>query len=245
MASKDSKGDELNDKPDNSDESFGLPEIEYKPLDQPTQSSKPPEEVVASESSSGYSYTSTESNTDQRPPNDPGDDLDMDEPKSKAPVILGIVIVLVLAISGYLIYNFVLKPRAEKAEKARQDQLVREESLKKQKDEEARIAREAEAERKRQEDLANAKPAVGSIETLSVPTKRYYVIVASDIDDDLLMDFAKKLSVKGISTKIIPPFGEKKFYRLAITDQDTFASAQTNAEAAKADYGGAVWVMKY
>ena len=65
------------------------------------------------------------------------------------------------------------------------------------------------------------------------------------IDDDLLMDYAKKLSAKGVSTKIIPPFGTKKFFRLAIGDHDTFALAQTNADAAKADYGGGVWVIKY
>ena len=68
---------------------------------------------------------------------------------------------------------------------------------------------------------------------------------ARPIDDDLLMDYAKKLSAKGVSTKIIPPFGDNKFYRLAIADQDSFALAQSNADAAKADYGAGVWVIKY
>ena len=93
--------------------------------------------------------------------------------------------------------------------------------------------------------MANAKPVIGTIETLTAPTRRYYVIVTSDIDDDLLMDYAKKLSEKGVSTKIIPPFGGKNFYRLAIADHDSFASAQTNADAAKSDYGNTVWVLRY
>ena len=59
------------------------------------------------------------------------------------------------------------------------------------------------------------------------------------------MDYAKKLSTTGLSTKIIPPFGGKKFYRLAIADQDTFASAQASADGSKATYGPAVWVLKY
>ena len=117
--------------------------------------------------------------------------------------------------------------------------------LKKQQDEQARLAKQREdEERKRLEELAKI-PAIGTIDTLTQRTGRYYVIVTSDIDDDLLMDYARKLSAKGVSSKIIPPDGGKKFYRLAIADQDSFAAAQTNADAAKAEYGGSIWVIKY
>ncbi len=231
MAIKDSNEDEA--KKDNSEDNFGLPDIEYKPLDQSEQSTHVKEEEVTSSSESTYKSSYSDSS----------DSIEV-EPKSKAPVILVIVIVLVLVVSGYLIYNFVIKPRQiAAAEKARQEQLQKD-ALRKQKEEEARLAKE-EAERLRLEALAKAKPAVGTIETLSGRTKRYYVVVTSDIDDDLLMDYAKKLSAKGVSTKIIPPFGAKKFFRLAIADHDTFALAQTSADAAKADYGGGVWVIKY
>ena len=156
--------------------------------------------------------------------------------------VLGILVVL---LAGGLIYLYVIKPRNEAAEKARIEQLAKDAALKK-KAEEERLAKEKEeAERKRLEELANAKPAVGTIETLSAATRRYYVVVSSDIDDDLLMDYAKKLSEKGVSTKIIPPFGGKKFYRLSIADFDTFALAQNNADAAKADYGKSVWVVRF
>jgi ribosomal protein L9 len=231
MATKDSNEDES--KKDNSEDNFGLPDIEYKPLDQSGESA-PIKEEVTSSSESTYKSSYTDSS-------DPIDG----EPKSKAPVIIGIVIVLVLVVAGYLIYNFVIKPgQLADAEKARKEQLAKDE-LKKKQQEEARLAQEREAERIRLEALANAKPAIGTIETLSARTKRYYVVVTSDIDDDLLMDYAKKLSAKGVSTKIIPPFGTKNFFRLAIADHETFALAQTNADAAKADYGGGVWVIKY
>jgi hypothetical protein len=168
-----------------------------------------------------------------------------EEPKSKAPVVLGVVIVLVLLVAGYLIYNFVYKPRAE-ADRIKKEQLSREALLKKQQEEAAALAKKQEEdERRRLEALAKATPVVGTIETISAPTKRYYVVVTSDIDDDLLMDYARKLSAKGVSTKVIPPYGGKNFYRLAIADHDSFASAQTNADAVKADYGNTVWVIKY
>ncbi len=241
MASKDSNEDELNDKKDQSEDNFGLPDLDYKPLDETADTAPKAEEVASSESPSGYT---AERSSNQGTYADSSETMELEEPKSKAPIVLGIVIALVVILAGYLIYNFVYKPA--KAEKAKQEQLAKEAAaVKKQKEEEARLARQREdEERRRQEELAKTPP-VGTIETLSGRTRRYYVVVTSDIDDDLLMDYAKKLSAKGISIKIIPPFGTKKFYRLAIADHETFAAAQSNADAAKAEYGNAVWVIKY
>ncbi|HWA34753.1 MAG TPA: hypothetical protein VG737_11510 [Cyclobacteriaceae bacterium] len=231
MASKD---DDSN-KQDNS-EDFGLPNIEYKPLDQPGEST-PREETPAEPTSSSDSGSGRSTNYDSG--------YVQEESSSRAPVILGIVIALVVVVAGYLIYNFVIKPKNEEA--AKKELAMRAEQARKAKEaaELKEKQRLAEEERLRQEALEKAKPVIGTIETLTARTRRYYVVVTSDIDDDLLMDFAKKLSVKGISTKIIPPYGDKKFYRLAIADHDTFASAQKNADDVKADYGGAVWVLKY
>jgi hypothetical protein len=243
MASKDSNEDDLKSKQDSSEDNFGLPDIEYKPLDHTEETTHIKEEVTSS-SSSGYSSAEGEDTTYKSSYSESGETTES-EPKSKAPIIIGGVIFLVLLVGGYLVYNFVIKPNnLRAAEKARQEQLAKD-ALKKQKEEEARLAKEAEDERKRQEALVAAKPTIGTIETLSGRTKRYYVVVTSDIDDDLLMDYAKTLSSKGVSVKIIPPFGGKNFFRLAIADHDTFALAQTNADAAKADYGAAVWVIKY
>jgi ribosomal protein L9 len=230
MASKD---DDSN-KQDNS-EDFGLPNIEYKPLDQPGENA-PREEAPADSSYSAGGGRSTPTDSNSYVPEESG---------SRAPVVLGIIIALVVVVAGYLIYNFVIKPN--NAEKARKEAAAREQQRKQQQEAADRAAKQKadEEERRRQEALANAKPTVGTIETLNGRTRRYYVVVTSDIDDDLLMDFAKKLSVKGVSTKIIPPFGDKKFYRLAIADHDTFDLAQKNANDVKADYGGAVWVLKY
>ena len=238
MARKDSDDDKMNDQPDdNSADNFGLPDIEFKPLDE-TAGSKPDAETDSD-------LSAQTSAMEERPSESTSaDSYAVDESKSKAPIILGVVIVLVVIIAGYLIYDFVYKPKA--AEAARKEQLAKLEAQ--QKREEAAIAAkklEEETRRRQAEELANAKPATGTIEMLSGRTKRYYAVVSSDVDDDLLMDYAKKLSDKGVSTKIIPPFGGKKFYRLAIGDDETFALAQIKADAAKAEYGPTVWVLKY
>lgn len=224
-------------------DSFGLPDIDYKPIDrtESVSSEATPESAAQEPQPPESNYQSEEQPKTQ-------DSYVYSEPveeKSKAPIVIGIVIAAVVVIAGFLIYNFVYKP---KAEKERQEQLAKAEKARLAKAEQERLAREKEeAERLRREAeaAANAKPAEGTIEILSARTKRYYVVVTSGIDADLTMDYAKKLSSKGISTKIIPPFGKWKFNRLAIGDYDTFALAQTNADAAKTEYGDGVWVIRY
>ena len=227
--------DESKDKQENPEDSFGLPDIEYKPLEQPTQSTQPESTQTSGNSQSRDSDTQSTSQYAYTE----------DEPKSKGPLILTIVIILVIAIAGYLVYNYVWVPRQLAAEAKKKEQ-ARIQAEARKRDEEARIAKlQEEAEKRRLDSIARATPPVGTIEMLNARTKRYYVVVTSDIDDDLLMDYAKKLSAKGISTKVIPPFGGRKFYRLAIADHETYALAQTNADAVKTDYGSGVWVIKY
>jgi ribosomal protein L9 len=236
--------DQSRENPGNNGDSadnFGLPDIDYKPLDRAEEISGAvaQEETLPEPERSSYSYQAETPKEEERVPYVP-----MEEPKSNAPMIIGLIIGLVVVVAGFLIYFYVYKP---KAEKARQEQIERA-ALKKKEAEEARLAKlreEEERKRREAEAAANAKPAIGAIETLTERTKRYYVVVSSNVDDDLIMDYAKKLSAKGISTKIIPPFGKTKFYRIAIADHDTFALAQTNADAAKAEYGSALWVIKY
>jgi hypothetical protein len=167
-----------------------------------------------------------------------------EEPKSNATAIISVVIGLVVVVAGFLIYQYVYKPQQEKE---KQEQLAREANARKEREEQARLAREQEEERKRKEAeaAANATPKEGTIETLSERTRRYYVVISSAVDGDLVMDYAKKLSAKGVSSKIIPPFGKYKFSRLAIADHDTFANAQANADAVKTEYGSEVWVIRY
>lgn len=225
----------------NGDDNFGLPDLEYKPLDSTDGSVN---EVVSSsnpeqERASGFTQNEESEKTYSYIPEE--------EPKSKAPVIIAAVIGLVLVVAGFLIYQYVYKP---KAEKARLEQLAKQEADKKRKEEAARLAREKEeAEQRRLEEeraaAANAKPAEGTIVTLTERTGSYYVVISSAVDGDLSMDYAKKLSAEGTSVWIIPPFGKKKFYRLTVGNFDTFADAQVKADELKAKHGQGVWVIKY
>jgi hypothetical protein len=234
---------DINDTNQNKDEdNFGLPDIEYKPLEQLEQKTDEPvneeleQEPVAEpviETDSGSYY--------EKPKYSAATNAYEDEEKSKAPLIIGVIILLVVIVGGILGWQFVYKPMKEKErqEQARLAKQKEAERIAKEKEEEERKRREAEAA------AANVKPSIGTIETLSARTGRYYVIVSSAVDGDLVMDNARKMSAKGVSTKIIPPFGKWKFYRLAIGDYDSFASAQSSADASKAEYGPAAWVMKY
>jgi flagellar basal body-associated protein FliL len=235
MAKRKDKNESANDQnnENNSEDNFGLPDIEYKPLDTETTGEPESESVAeAKEETVREAYT-------YKP---------QEESKSNAPIIIAVVIGLVLIVGAFLIYQYVYKPKAEKekrelAEKKRLDEQKR-------KDEEAaRLAREnEEAERKRleAEAAANAKPAVGTFETLTSRTGRYYVVIASAVDGDLVTDHAKKLSAKGTSSKIIPPFGKWKFYRLTVGgDFDSYAAAQTSADSSKPEFGAGAWVIKY
>src|SRR5882672_10354869 len=212
----------------NDEDNFGLPDIEYKPLDQ-LDSSNPPEETVRE--------TSNVNTSRETPVYE-----EEEEEGSGTGRIIGWIVVLVVLVGAFLAYRYVYVP---KKEKEKQEQLAKEKALQMEKAKTDSLARIAEEERLKREAEANAKPTVGAIETLGQRTGHYFVIISSSVDGDLAMDRAKKLSAKGVSSKIIPPFGKWKFYRLGIGDFDSFASAQSSADASKSEYGDALWVMKY
>ncbi len=221
-----------------SDDTFGLPEIEYQPINREAEVVEPIVETQSSEPVVERKEYSYQQQTEQVP--ESSFDLE-DDPAPIWPKILGILLVIVLALgTGW--YFMMYKPA--QAEKARieKEKLEQEERSK----EQARLADQLlrDAEQRKADSLANISK-VGVIEMLSARTKQYYVVVASAVDDDLLMDYAKKLSGKGVSTKIIPPFGKHKFFRLTVAEGDTFASAQEVADTKKPEYGDALWVLRY
>lgn len=237
------EGENLNEG-NNGDDNFGLPDIEYKPLDSPEETSKDSSTI---DFSSDMDTEKTIQNSEQEEREKNYSYTPAEEPKSNAPVIIAVIIGLVLIVAGFLVYQYWYIPKAEKTKKI---ELAKQLEDKKNKDEKARLAKEKEeAERRRLEEekaaAANVMPAQGTIETLSGRTGRYYVVVTSDIDDDLIMDYAKKLSANGTSTQVIPPYGKSKFSRLTLGNFDTFAEAQTSADGLKATYGAGVWVIKY
>lgn len=253
--------DQLNDDSENfndADDTFGLPEIEYEPLNREEPVDKPVEEVV--EVREEYRETVVEEEepetvehpeerfVEEEQPSDYTYTFKDEEPPVWPKALL--IVLLVVAVVGGGLWYF-LKYKPEQDEKSRLAAFAL--SQKQQQEKRAAFTRDSlaqiEAVRSQRvsDSLAqlNAKPAVGSVEKLTGRTRQYYVVVASAIDDDLLMDHANKLVGQGVTCKIIPPFGKTAFYRLAIDQGDTYADAQTKADGMKGEYGDNVWVVRY
>jgi hypothetical protein len=226
------KEDESNQNTNQNEDDFGLPDLDFKPLDSsedvipPVTETEPITKQTEPYKSEYVNYTAE------------------DDSKPKAPLFIVLIIGVVVLVAGWLVWKYIVEPSNMKA---KQEKMAKANAIKAQ-EEAAKLAKlkeEEERQRQANEQVANAKPTEGVIEVLSAPSKRYYVVISSAVDGDLVMDNAKKLSAKGVSTKIIPPFGKAKFSRLAIGDYESFAAAQSQADAVKADYGNTVWVIRY
>lgn len=239
-----------------SDDTFGLPEVEYEPLKRDEPIDEIPEPVVVTpdpvpayekpyeeiqepltdipqdeyqETEERASYTYTEE----------------DEPSQLPKYIIIALLLLAVAGGGYYYFK-IYKPEADRKTAAAQ---AAEANRLEQKRIADKAAADAEllrrAEQRKLDSLANI-PSVGSLEKLDGRTGKYYVVVASAIDVDLLTDFGKDLVKKGKMVRIIPPFGKTKFHRLAVDAKDSYADAQTTADGMKGgDFGNDIWVVKY
>ena len=249
----DDASDENSEQNGGNDDTFGLPEIEYEPI---SRESNPEPEVRAPEAEPDRNqsrYTEEQPITDtpmerdevhQNEYNAPY--YDDDESSSPWPKILGIVALLLVVAAAVWYFGWKRPQDAAALEKARQEDQARMDSTRAEQErataEQRRIAEETQ---RKADSVAHAAPVAGTIETLSERTGRYYVVIASAIDGDLVMDYARKLSAKGVNAKIIPPFGNVKFHRLTVAEGESFAAAQQTAESLKSEYTNGAWVMKY
>ena len=70
-------------------------------------------------------------------------------------------------------------------------------------------------------ELESALRSIGVISEISQPLDKYYLIVASFLDNDLAFDYAKKLILSGSNVTIIPPFSTRKLTMVAL-EYETF-----------------------
>jgi hypothetical protein len=241
------------------DDNFGLPEPEYIPLDDPDKKTSPVNTENPSTNFSSDQADPADNNDDVVFYNDPERDTSGisssyeagggnpqtpytrnafdDESGKKLKVILAFLLPVILLTAGYLVYEYWY------AAPARQNSEI-EKAL--QLESKARKEKEAAISKKEVPVIeVPVIPEVGTIETITAPTGKFYIVAHSSIDGDLIMDRAKALSSEGVSTSIIPPFGRWKFYRLAITNDQTFPLAQEKADQLKEKYGKDLWVMRY
>ncbi|HNP17671.1 MAG TPA: hypothetical protein PKL31_04480 [Fulvivirga sp.] len=225
------------------DDSFGLPDVDYQPLDE--------SEEEPDKSSDDFSSESEESvNEDAKVESTyiPGSYTPPQQESSNGGKIFALILVLLLVGAGIWYFGFYAP--AQKIEKARIEKQKQEAETARiaaeKRAEEERLAQQAadrEAERLAAEEAA--KPKIGTVETITGRTGRYYVVIASVIDGDLAMDYANKLKKTGVSLQIIPPFGKSKFHRVAVDNLDSWAAAENRANEMKSEYGENVWVIKY
>jgi hypothetical protein len=254
--------DQPQQNPENADDTFGLPEIEYEPLKRDTP---PVEENKTNESSEAPPEPEpipaeepvAEIKAEEQPKEqfveenqfyEPSYNYSyQDEKPAVWPKVLGVLLVLLIA-GGAAWYFALYRPQQLQEEaKLKRDRIIAQEDARKK--EAARLEEQrrlADEQKKAAAAAVVATPPAGTIETLTDRQGRYFVVVASSIDGDLIMDYAKKLSGKGVTSRIIPPFGKTKFHRLAVADGDTYANAQATADGMKGgEYGDKIWVIKY
>lgn len=260
MARRKKNEDQPQENLENADDTFGLPEIEYEPLKRET----PEEEKTTEESPEVQSepapFVSEEPVAEIKEEEQPKEEFTEenqfyepsysysyqdDEEPAIWPKVLGVLAVVAVAALAVWYFAFKMPEQRRAEEQAKRERLAAQEEARKK--EAARLEEQRRLQEEQQKTAATpaALPA-GTIETLSSRSGRYYVVVASSIDGDLIMDYAKKLSVKGVTSHIIPPYGKTKFHRLAVADGDTYANAQATADGMKGgDYGDKIWVIKY
>ena len=94
------------------------------------------------------------------------------------------------------------------------------------------------------EEIA-AQSKVGTVETVSSATGRFYIVVSSSIDGDLAMDYGNKMANEGNSVKIIEPYGQQRFYRVSPGDYDGLDQAVAASASVSTTDGEPAWVLKY
>ena len=251
---------------EDSDDSFGLPNVDYKPLEEENED------------------TADSYNIDYQGDDEEGSrEYDREDVEEKKKSYTGLIVTIILVVllggggtAGYFLFWVPLqesnklyaekikvadghfegklwaeaKTAYEEAGKVKPKEIYPKNKIKEIEDILAAEAKKAaeEAARLAAEAAEAAKqpvaPPPGTVEVLDSRTGRYHVVVTSNVDEDLAMDYAKRISLAGTSAKLLKATGKSLYNRVSISDFDTYAEAQTHADGVKAEFANA-WVVKY
>lgn len=195
---------------------FGLPEVEYTPLDR--EDEIPP----AYEQSHYYRDEEEESN------------------KSKGIIIFGIISLVLIA--GLCIYLFLFGGMGQVnkwlADEPAPPVYVEPEP---EPDPIPEVVEEVTPEPE-----INPLTPYSDVTTISEPTGRSYIVIGSFVDEDLALDFSNKMMEQGIGVKILAPSGRAPLmHRVAVADFSDFSEAMSDLELFRNNYGENTWVLKY
>ena len=87
--------------------------------------------------------------------------------------------------------------------------------------------------------------AIGAISEISQPLDKYYLIVASFLDNDLAFDYAQKLILSGSNVILILDFHVRYFTRVALLEYETLDKANVGLDKFKDEFDEQLWVLKY
>ena len=94
-------------------------------------------------------------------------------------------------------------------------------------------------------ELKSVLQAIGAISVKGQPLDKYYLILASFLDNDLAFDYAEKLILSGSNVIIIPPFSTSKLTRVALLEYETLDKANIGLDKYKDEFDDKLWVLKY
>lgn len=263
MDEKDPKDEELNpqgqDDINDADDSFGLPDLEYKPLDDDSDDSETEEpenkedseDVEAEEHSETSSYDSddeeNESSEYEEEEEKPQLRYQIEEKSSNAPKIIGGIVVVLLVSVAIWYFGFYQKQQqaiadAEQAEQEIVDKQKADEAaaLKAKNDAAAAVAAEEARLQAEAQEMAKA-----GVQILEERTDRYYIVLESFIDEDFAKDLGNKIAKEGTPSFLIPPYSKKKMQRVAVGGYETIGEAQSALGNLPESFGTGKWILKY
>ncbi len=240
------------------DDSFGLSELYFKPIDRdsnmakvPTRGLRPP---VKKEAEKPEPVTLDEN----------GNPV-VKERNKGVKVILVLLPILVLGIAGAFLYNqknnslssafpFDLlnkteAPVAEKIEPLVKDEVVAE--VAEVTEEVAPVNTEAyQPEHNNIElstDISSSAKAAEPVKTPAISEKagRFFIIVGSFSKRDNAYRLKKKFDKEGVDATLIKPSKANKFYKVSVADFSDKEEAKSKLEDYKSKYGSSTWVMTF
>jgi len=264
MDEKDPKDEELNpqgqDDANEADDSFGLPDLDYKPLDEeePTETDEEissedenVEPVAEEEVENNFSEeTETEEESsigEQDESEKPVLRYQMEEESSNAPKIIG-GIIGVLALAAIVWYFWFYRPKQQKIEddaKAKQEELDYKKAQEAEAARKKKAAADAVAAEQAREEAQVEETSNAEVQILSERSGRYYIVLESFIDADFAKDFGNKIAQEGTPSFLIPPYSKKKMQRVAVGGYNSMDEAQSALNDLPEEFGTGKWILKY
>lgn len=196
---------------------FGLPEVEYRPLDRE-------DEIPPAYEQSHYYQTEDE-----------------ESGKSKGLIIFGIFSLVIIA--GLSIYLFLFGGMEQVSSWLAEEPPATPVYVEPEPEPEPmpEVVEEVSPEPE-----INSLAPYTDVTTISVPTGRSYIVIGSFVDEDLALDFSNKMIEQGIGVKILAPTGRAPLmHRVAVADFSDFSEAMNDLELFRNNYGENTWVLKY